>query len=327
MKVLLTGAYGFLGSHILDALCESGEDVRVLLRRTSDTRFIEQRLPQVEVHYGSLTDTQSLTAAARGIECVIHCAGKTKVVRASEFYAANKDGARNVAEAANASKSSVRRLILISSRAVLGPSVADRPAAEDDAPAPVSEYGRSKLEGEREVKACAQMPVTILRPSAIYGPRDVEFLPVFRAVKAGFAPLFGGGRQQINLVYAPDVAQAVLRAMNAPEAAGRAYNVASPEVTSSRQLLEEIARQLDVHPIKLPLPMATLYPVCLLQEVLSRLTHRASMLSRQKYRELRAAGWVCSSERMREELGFVCPTGLREGVARTIDWYKTQGRL
>jgi len=327
MKVLLTGANGFLGSHILDALCEAGAQVCVLLRKTSNTSLIEDRLPHVEVRYGSLTDADSLRAAARGAECIINCAGKTKVIHTSEFYAVNQQGAANVADAANAARDTVRQLIHVSSRAVLGPSRSDAPVTEDDEPAPVSEYGRSKLEGEREVLRRAEVPVTVLRPSAIYGPGDADFLQAFRALKMHVMPLFGGGRQEISLVYVKDAAEAVVRVMGASEAMGRTYNVASPEVTTSRQLLEEVARQLGVRALPLPLPAWTLYPVCVVQEALSHLTRKANILSRAKYRELKAAGWVCSSERIREELGFVCDTSLRDGVAETMEWYKRRGWL
>jgi len=327
MNVLLTGANGFLGSHILDTLRQRGAAVRILLRRTSETGLIERQLPHVEVCYGSLQEPDSLEAAVRGMDCVIHCAGKTKVVRDRQYYSANLEGARNVVRAANAHKGSLRRLVHISSRAVLGPSTSDAPSSEDDAALPVSDYGRSKLLGEREVTGGCQVPYTVLRPSAVYGPRDRDFLHLFRAVRMRLMPLFDGGRQEVNLVYALDVAEAVWRALEAPQAAGKTYNVASPHVSTARELGEEIARQMHVRALPVRLPAAALYPVCLGQELLSRITGRASVLSRQRYRELRAAGWVCSVERIRRDLGFVARTPLSDGIARTLAWYRRHGWL
>jgi len=324
MRVLLTGANGLLGSHILDALCESGAQARIFIRRTSDTAFIRGRLQQVEVCYGSLTDPGALGAAMADIEYVIHCAGKTKAIGMSEFYMVNRDGARYVADAAS-DAGSVKHLVHISSRAVLGPSRSQAPATEDDPPGPVSEYGRSKLAGEQEVITRAKIPYTILRPSAIYGPRDVEFLRMFHMVKRRLMPLLESGKQELSLAYVRDVADAALRVMGAPEAAGRIYNVASPEVCTSRDILEEIARQLRLRPLRIPLPVGVIYPVCVLQEFISRLTHRPNILGREKYKEIKAAGWVCSTERLKRELGFVCRTSLSEGVALSLDWYGRHG--
>ena len=327
MTVLLTGANGFVGSHILDGLRGAGHQVRLLLRQTSNTRFIGGHLPHVEVSYGALGDAGSLDEAMRGVDCVVHCAGKTKVVRVREYYEVNRDGTRNVVQAVNRNGASVRQLIHISSRAVIGPSAAGRPGLEDDPPSPVSEYGRSKLEAEREVTAGCEAPWTVLRPSAVYGPRDTDFLHAFRAVRMRLMTLFDGGRQQINLVYVEDVARAVLRVMDAQEAQGKVYNVASPDVSTARGLMEEIARQMGVRALPVRLPAAALYPLCLGSELVSRITGRPGILSRAKYRELRAAGWLCSTERIRRDLGFTADTPLSKGVRQTLAWYRDNGWL
>jgi len=327
MKVLLTGATGFVGSHILDALRAAGLPVRLLLRRTSNTRFIRSHLPHVELFYGSLHDSASLEEAVRGVECVIHCAGKTKVARTRDYYAVNRDGTRNLVRAINERGRGVRHLVHISSRAASGWGTTDSPPAEEDGRAPASHYGMSKLLGEREVTHGSRVPYTVLRPSAVYGPRDTDFLHLFRTVRLRLMPLFDGGRQQVNLVYVRDVAEAVLRVLGEPGAFGRVYHVASPHVSTSRELMEEIARQMRVRAVPLHLPTAALYPVCALQQALSRLSGRPSILNLDKYRELRAAGWVCSVERIRRELGFVASTPLAEGVRLTLGWYRKHGWL
>jgi len=327
MRVLITGANGFVGSHILDVLREAGAGVRIILRRTSNTRFIQDHLPHVQVHYASLDDPAALQEAMRDTDCVVHCAGKTKVLRLEEYYEANQRGTRSVVDAANQHRGSLRHLIHISSRAVSGPSAPGNPSREDAPPAPISEYGKSKQLGELEVTGGCQVPYTILRPSAVYGPRDADFLHAFRAVRMRLMPLFDGGRQEINLVYARDVAGAVLRVMGDPRAFGNIYNVASPRRSTTREFLEEIARQMHVRPVPVHLPSAALYPVCLAQEIASRLTGRPGILSRQRFCELRAAGWACSVERIRHDFGFVADTPLSEGVRQTTAWYERHGWL
>jgi len=327
MKVFLTGASGFVGSHVLDALLAGHHEVSILLQRTSNPRFISRHLAVLTVHFGSLDDVPLLTKAMGGVEAVIHCAGKTKALHSSEFYRVNRAGTRNVVMAANACRESLRRLVYVSSQAVSGPGDLNRPAEETGDPRPVSVYGRSKWLGETEVLLHCRVPWTILRPAAVYGPRDTEFLPVFQKVKQRFMPLLSGAKRPLHMVYGPDVAAAVLCCLLHERSAGGTYHVAAEPSCTDEEFMEEIAAQLQVRPVRLRIPRAGLYLASVIQEILSRATGRPNMLSRQKLPELLAPGWVCSTEKMRKDLGFLAPTSLREGVGRTIEWYCREGWL
>ena len=325
MKILLTGANGFVGSHILDQLCAADHRVRVLLRKSSRTGFIETRLPGIEVRYGSLDDPESVVEAVRGADGVIHCAGKTKAVRAAEYDAVNLQGTRNVVRAVNIEKGTVKHLIHISSLAANHPAGVGAPALETDAPGPVSEYGRSKLRAEGLVRESCEAPFTILRPAAVYGPRDADFLPVFKAIRRHLMPLIGGGRMQLSLVYVGDVAAAALRCLGDPRAYGKTYHVASPEPCATRDFLREIASVMNVRAVPVFIPFALLYPAALGRELLARVTGKPNILSRQKLKEMKASGWVCSTDLIRRDLQFTAGTTLREGIARTIIWYEQNG--
>jgi len=321
LKILLTGASGFVGSHILDSLRRRGLDTALLLRPTSNRRFISLHLPDVEVWPGSIGDPKSLSQATAGITHVIHCAGATKAARVAEFYAANQAGTRNVVSAVNGQAGRVQRFVHVSRRA--GPPAArlERPAREDDAPLPVSEYGKSKLAGEHEVTNHCRAEYVILRPPAVYGPRDAEFLRLFRAVKSHLLPKPGGARA-LSMVFVRDLAEAVVTCLTHPAAAGKTYFVAAGEVVTARAMAEEIAAQMKVWTLPLPLPTALLWPVCLAQEVASRLTGKPKVLSLQKFAELRAPGWVCDATRLERETGCACLTTLKQGIAETLDWYR-----
>ena len=324
MKVLLTGANGFVGSHVLDRLRARGIATAALLRPASNQQFIQAHLPRLEVRVGSLSDPQSLDAALQDVTHVIHCAGCTKALRNSEFYEVNQAGTRNVVEAVNRQQGRIQRLVHLSSLAAGGPASPDQPAREDDLPHPVSEYGRSKLAGERELHDACKTEYVILRPPAVYGPRDEAFLPLFKAVKAHILPRFGGGRQTLSLVFAEDLAEAVATCLTHPAAAGKTFYVASGEVTTARAMAGEIAGQMKTWTLPLSLPTVALWPLCCLQETLSWLTRRPNVLSRQKYAELRAPGWVCDPTRLRQEAGFVGGTTLKNGIAKTLAWYRQE---
>lgn len=327
MKVLLTGANGFVGSHVLEGLLAEGIATAVLLRPTSDRRFIEALLPRVEVCPGDVTEPATLPPALRGVTHVVHCAGLTKAFRHEDFHRVNEQGTRNLVAAANAPPATLQRFVHLSSLAAGRPATAEAPAREDEPSRPVTEYGRSKLAAECAVRECCQAPFVILRPAAVYGPRDRDFLTLFKAVRAGFAPRFGSGRQELSLVYVRDLAGAVVRALTHPAAAGKVFNVASPEIVTARGVTETVAGLLGRKPLCPSLPAAWLWPVCALADLVSRWSGRPGILSRQKYPELRAPGWVCDVSRLCRELGFTCETLLREGLRQTIGWYRENGWL
>jgi nucleoside-diphosphate-sugar epimerase len=324
LKVLLTGANGFVGSHVLDQLRTRRIPTVLLLRPASDKSFIQPHLPGVQVCNGSITDLDSLSRAMAGISHVIHCAGLTKALSASEFSAVNQGGTRNVVTAANSA--SVQRLVHVSSLAAIGPAKAAHPAREDDPPHPVSQYGRSKLEAETEVSKKCQGEFVILRPPAVYGPRDKAFLSLFKAVGHHLLPRTNSS-QDLSLVFVEDLAEVIVASLEKPVARGRAYFVAAPEVVTGRQMAEEIAGQIGHWTVPLPLPVALFWPVCLFRELWARIARRASLLNLQKFAELRAPGWVCDPSRLKQELGLECRTLLQGGIAQTLSWYRSQGWL
>ena len=261
-----------------------------------------------------------------GITHVIHCAGATKATRAAGFYEVNQGGTRNVVSAINGQGAQVQRLVHISSLAVTGPAPSEKPARENDAPRPVSDYGRSKLAAELEVTNHCRPEYVILRPPAVYGPRDVEFLRLFRVVKRHLLPK-PSGAQTLSMVFVKDLAEAVATCLSHPAAAGKTYFVASAEGVTARTMAAEIAAQSGAWTLPLPLPTALLWPICLANELASRLTRRPTLLNLQKFAELRAPGWVCDPARLERDTGVVCATTLKPGIAATLAWYQEHNWL
>ena len=326
MNVLLTGGNGFLGSHVLDRLLADGHVVRLLLRNTSDTTHIRPHLDAVEVRYGELRDPASLKRAVDGVEAVVHCAAKTTAVHCRTYYEVNAGGTRNLVRACAARGDGLRRFVQVSSLSVTGPGTVAHPAREDDRPRPVSHYGRSKRLAERYVRRM-RTPHVILRPAAVYGPRDTDFFTAFKMVQQGLMPLIDGGRQLFSLIYAPDAARAVARALTSAAAPGHTYHVANPDPLPQRQFLECMAGAMGARPLRIPLPHLLLYPVCLVQEAIARVSGRAGILNLQKIPEYAAAGWVCSTAAAAQDLDFTAGTGVREGVKATYEWYTGHGWL
>lgn len=303
---------------MLDSLVTAGIPTAVLLRPTSNSRWLEPHLGYVETRSGSISDPTSLDAALKGVTHVIHCAGCTKAASIREFYSVNQTGTANVVSAANAAR--IHRLVQVSSLAAAGPATSERPAKEEDPPHPVSEYGKSKLAGEAAVTSRCEVDYVIVRPPAVYGPRDTGFLPLFRAVRSHVRPR--PARQPLSFVYAPDLAQVIVACLQRPEASKRTYYAASSEIASGRMMADEIVHQTGQWTVPLPLNPAVFWPICVVNEVWSRCSGKACMLSLQKMAELRAPGWVCDSSRLKKELGITCETNLARGLSQTIRWYR-----
>jgi nucleoside-diphosphate-sugar epimerase len=327
MKVLLTGANGFVGSQILEALRANHIGTRLFLRPGCNTRLILPYLNQVEVQSGTLTDPAALRQVLAGVTHVIHCAGATRALRSADFYTANQQGTKRLVTAINDAGVQIQRLVHVSSFAAVGPALPARPAREDDPPRPVSEYGRSKLAGEQEVKDRCRAEFVILRPPAVYGPGDTAFLKLFQAIQGHVAPHFGGGHKAISLAFVQDLARIVVNCLTHPAVVGKIYHVASQEVVTIGELTRQIAAGMNVWTIRLPLPAVALAPLCLAGDLVARLTKRPGTLSRDKYEELRAPGWVGDTSRIRADLGGLAMTPLAAGIAETIAWYRRQGWL
>jgi len=327
LRILLTGGNGFVGSHVLDELLRLGHEVTVLLRKTSDTRFIEGALGRARVVYGDVQSAESLQPAVRDAEAVVHCAGKTKAVRKRDYYAVNALGTQGLVEACNKHARDLRRFVLISSLAASGPGTSQAPAREDGPARPVTAYGDSKLKGEQFARRALRSGCIVLRPAAVYGPRDGDFLVAFKTVAGGVAPLIKGGRQRVSLVYVADLVRAVVAALEAPQEAAGVYHVAHPLPLTQRELLETIAEAMGKRPFYVPMPAPLLYVAFAVRDLVSRVTRKPSIVNLGKIPEYTAPGWVCSTERAASRLGFTARTPIEEGVRLTLRWYIEHGWL
>ena len=224
MKVLVTGASGFLGSHIAEQLSREGHTVRALVRKSSKRDFLE-RLGNVEFAYGGVEDVAAVAEAVKGVDAIIHSAGLVKARNAAEFRKTNVEGTRNLIEAAKKNAPKLQRFVFVSSLAAVGPSHDGRPVEGTAGTNPVTHYGRSKREAEDVVLAArGELPVVVLRPGAIYGPRDNEIFAFFQSVHRGVLPTVGKGDSTISMIYGADCAAACIKAIVAEHCrADRSY--------------------------------------------------------------------------------------------------------
>ncbi|HEY8090350.1 MAG TPA: SDR family NAD(P)-dependent oxidoreductase [Polyangiaceae bacterium] len=326
MRVLVTGASGFLGGHVAEALSARGDQVRALVRRTSNREHLKG-LANVELFEGSVEQVDRVKEAVDGVDAIVHCAGIVKARGLDEFFAVNVGGTSNLVEAARHAGKRLKRFVHVSSLEACGPSADGLPVPHDQEN-PVTGYGRSKLAAEKVVlSARDEMPVVILRPAGIYGPRDVEVLDLIKSVKRGLFPVINGGRSKGVWVYASDCADSCVRAIDADVASGGVYFVDDGcGAIDASTMFADFEKALGRKAVRARLPMPLFMTVARGVEAFGRLTNRPVMLTRDKANML-VMDWVCSSETTRKELGWEPKVPWSEGVPRAIQWYRQNGWL
>lgn len=315
--LLLTGATGFIGSHLAGRLAAAGEKFRCLVRRKTNLP------PGAEPVYGDLAGGKGLAEALRDVDSVIHLAGVTKALTPAEYFAGNARASENLVRALAGRPV---RFIHVSSLAAVGPSLDGAPVNEDTEPHPLTNYGKSKLEAERVVRS--QCPgAIIVRPPVVYGPRDTDVFQLLKSISKGLVLEISGGERWFSAIYVEDLVAGLLAALRSPKAAGRTYFLAYPKAATWSELSGAAARIMVRTPRVLRVPPAAAYAVGYCAELWARITRKPGIISREKVSEAECMCWTCDTSRATSELGFTASTSLETGLSRTLAWYKEAGWL
>ncbi|MEO8373516.1 MAG: NAD-dependent epimerase/dehydratase family protein [Candidatus Solibacter sp.] len=317
---LVTGGTGFIGRHLLAHLAANGEQVRALVRRTKAPRALPAG---VEVIHGDLATGAGLNDALRGAETVIHLAGVTKALHTGDYYTGN---VRATEQLTHAMAGRGIRLLHVSSMSAIGPSEGRTPVSEDAPPHPLTHYGKSKLEAERVVRDLMPEAV-IVRPPVVYGPGDTDVFHLLKSISKGLVLEIAGGERWFSAIYVKDLVGGLMAALRTPGAAGKSYFLAHPKPLSWQQLGSAAARIMSKSPrvVTLPVPVALAVGAC--AEMWARVTGKPGIVSREKVAEALCMAWICDTSRAERDLAFVAPTGLEQGLAETLAWYKEAGWL
>jgi dihydroflavonol-4-reductase len=323
-RVLVTGATGFIGSHLVEELIRQEYEVDVLVRESSDLKWLRDK--KIHRIYGDLAGQGSLPALG-GIDYIFHLGGATKALRTRDFFRINSDGTRTLLNSA-LNINGLKRFIFLSSQAAAGPSYNGSPVTEADHPRPVSPYGKSKLLAENTVLGLKdRLHVTILRPCGVYGPRDTYMLELFKQISMGLMPSVGKGPMFWNLCYVKDIVQALILCIKKDRPSGEIFFISDGEKYSLDYFSDVVSSALRIKARKIVIPPWIARCGAAMADMWGLAMRKPAAFSRNKCAEACCHNWVCDIGKARNILGFRPGFLLESGVNITLKWYKEQGWL
>jgi nucleoside-diphosphate-sugar epimerase len=330
MKILITGASGFIGSFIVEEALRRGFETWAVVRKSSSRAFLQdERIHLIELN---LSSEEQLTAQLKDhqFDYVVHAAGVTKCLHKEDFFRINTEGTKHFVRALLATQNNLKRFVYISSLSITGAIREQQPyqeIREDDEAMPNTAYGKSKLDAEQWLDTVKDLPYVILRPTGVYGPRERDYFMMAKSIKAHTDFAVGFKQQDITFVYVTDVVQAVFLACE-KGVTGRRYFLSDGEVYQSSTFSNLIRKELG-NPwwIRITAPLWLLRIITFCGEYIGKMTGKVTALNNDKYFIMRQRNWRCDIEPARSELGYEPQVKLEEGVKRSIAWYKENNWL
>jgi len=320
-KALVTGATGFIGSHLVKSLVEENWEVTCLIRSKSRTDFL-QKFP-VRFIEGSANDIESLGRAAKGQDYVFHLAGRIRPTCHVEYDIANYQLTKNLAQECLRKNPSLKRFVYISSISAAGPSLPNFYSEEGQAPSPVSEYGRTKLKGEEAVREVwDQIPATIIRPSSVYGPRQQETELIIKLISKRIVPLLKRKKETTSLIYIKDLIQGILKAALSPKSKNQVYYLTDGNGYSWRKIILTVKKVVLGESLFFPLPEGLIYISAWLVDMLKKTGVIKSYFGRKLWRAMTQTPWLFSSSKAEKDFGFRARYSLENGIKETVDYYQ-----
>jgi nucleoside-diphosphate-sugar epimerase len=329
MKILITGASGFIGSFIVEEALRRGMETWAGVRASSSRKYLtDERIHFIDLDFSS---QEKLENALRGHEFdyVVHAAGVTKSLHEADFFATNTQGTINLVEAILHLKMPLKRFIYMSSLSIYGAIREQQPYTEiqeDDVPKPNTAYGKSKLQAEKFLDSIgSEFHYVILRPTGVYGPREHDYFLLAKSIKEHLDFAVGFKRQDITFIYVQDVVQAIFLSLD-HALDGRKFFLSDGNVYSSTDFSDLVHDALG-SPwwLRMRAPLWILKVITSIGELVSHITGKTSALNRDKYNILKQRNWRCNIEPAMDELGYHPQYNLEKGVELTIKWYKENG--
>lgn len=316
----VTGGTGFIGSHLIDRLLSKGYHVRALVRNPNKLGYLKN-LP-IEIVEGDLFSNSALEKAIEGAQYLFHVAGLVAAKSKEEFFRGNRDGTRNIIEIAARVNPNLKKFVHISSQTAVGPGKGMTPVDESTPPHPLTTYGKSKLASEQEVlKFKDKLPVTILRVSAVYGPRDSATFDYFKSAYRGLELLIGFRETYVSLLHSSDLVSGIILAGESEKANGQIYFLGSDQYYTWNEIGFVTRTILNKKLIRVRVPKPLVFVIAGISHTVSKFKKKPSVLNFEKAYDLIQDNWCCDITKAKTELGYKQEVTLTDGIKETVQWY------
>lgn len=318
---VVTGANGFVGSHLVDLLLSKNYRVRCLVRKSSNLRWLEGK--NVEIYDTGLFDKEGIRKAFKDAEYIYHVAGVVKSKTKEGYFKGNVDTTRNLLEVALENSKTIKRFLVVSSQTVTGPSTKDKPVDETTECKPITTYGKSKLEEEKLVMSFKnKLPVTICRAPAVYGERDTEIFIYFNTFNKGLTTTIGFNKKELSLIHAIDLVEGFYLAATSDKAVGEIYFIGSEKFYSWEEINSITSKILNKKPIIVKVPHFLVYTIAAIAQFFALFSSKPATLNIEKAKDITQQYWTCNTSKAIRDLGYRQKISIEEGIWRTCDWYK-----
>lgn len=321
MKAFITGATGFVGSHLVDSLLEKGYEVYCLKRKTSSTKWLDGK--NVKYVEGDLFSNEALEKVIKDMDYVFHVAGVVKAKNKEGFIKGNYEATKNLLEITYKVNSGVKKFIHVSSLAACGPNPTKEPINETYPPKPITTYGVTKKMAEDEVmKYKDKMNVTIVRPPAVFGPRDTEIFIYFKTFSKGLNSMIGLKEKYLSVVYVKDLVNGIILAAESEKANGEIFFFCYDKTYNWKQIGDITSAILKKKAFSLRLPHSLVFSIGAIAQFFAMFSKNPATLNLEKCKDITAERWVCSNQKAKDLLGFKTKGDLKDGFEETIKWYQ-----
>lgn len=318
---VVTGANGFVGSHLVDNLLDKGWKVRCIVRKSSNLKWLDKK--NIEIYDCGLFDKDRLRKAFKDANYIFHVAGVVKSKTKEGYFTGNVETTKNLLDVALENTSTIKKFLVVSSQTVTGPSTKDKPVDENSVCNPITTYGRSKLEEEKLALSYKdKLPITICRAPAVYGERDTEIFIYFQTFNKGLTTTIGFNKKELSLIHAIDLVEGFYLAAISEKSNGQIYFISSEEFYTWEEINSITSKVLNKKPIIIKVPHFLVYTIAAIAQFFAIFSSKPATLNIEKAKDITQQFWTCDTSKAIKDLGYRQKISIEEGIKRTCTWYK-----
>ena len=318
---VVTGANGFVGSHLVDYLLTKNFEVRCIVRKSSNLQWLKGK--ELKIYDCGLFDKNKLREAFNGVNYIFHVAGVVKAKDEAGYFKGNVEATKVLLEVAAEMKDQLKKFIVVSSQTVSGPAQKGKPVTEEMEPNPLTTYARSKLKQEQLALSYKDIfPVTICRAPAIYGERDTEIFIYFQVFNRGLTTMIGFDKKELSLLHVADLAEGLYLAAISDKSNGQIYFISSEKFYNWNEVADITSRVLGKKAFRIRIPHFIVFIIAAFAQFFAMFSSKPATLNIEKAKDLVQKFWICDTSKVMKELGYSQKVSIEEGIKRTCDWYK-----